>query len=228
MDNRFIQIGGVTLLKIGGVILVLGIFLGIFMWQFGTPDNEIRELSFLGLTAKFGSKESFENHEARSKKIFENDLSKSIAENSLNKNQNMFSLSDDKFASKLQGLCEKSWEECMKNPNVKKLRKLAFKSEGPFVPFFDEVRVGVQDEKPHRPAKGEVNVCESGIYKDKFILLVKNKKKVNFRARGTYHCPKGGRDVYPDIQLNKDDAIKLFGTVKDTTVDAEAAILPCS
>ena len=115
----------------------------------------------------------------------------------------------------------------MKNPNVKKLRKLAFDHEWPFKPVFDKVKVGVQDEKPHRPAKGEANVCENEKYEDKYILLEKNKKRSEFRARGTYPCAQGG-NVYPDLQLNKDDAIEFFGTVKDTTVDALVAILRCS
>lgn len=195
------------------------------------PDEATIEVDVEGKKIKFDAKKDLKDHGAMLTKIFETDFSNSAAKVWLNKYQKMFSLSDnDEFTANLQELCDDHADDrCLGNPNVKRLRNLSDNNQPPFHHVFDEVKVGVQDEKRHRPSNGHANACANGPYENKYIVLLNPKKEkikdAKFYVSGRYRCVKGGSKTYPDLQLNKDDAVRLFERVINTTVEAEAAIL---
>jgi muramoyltetrapeptide carboxypeptidase LdcA involved in peptidoglycan recycling len=69
-------------------------------------------------------------------------------------------------------------------------------------------------------------VCESGIFfrkKIEVFLPDQPDKKITLQASGRYACPNGYK--FPDIQLSREDAKKLFGYSDFSKYETAAAVV---
>jgi hypothetical protein len=100
--------------------------------------------------------------------------------------------------------------ECAEKPLVGSLRRLAQSRAVPFHYVGVEVQAGVQISPPHRPGGGRVNVCRTGPFVGQRLQVIdpRTSVKVDVDAGGLYDCTIG---EYPAIQLDPEDAGKLFG-----------------
>ena len=115
-------------------------------------------------------------------------------------------------------------EECATKDVAARLRQLAEQKEVPFHYVGGLVTVGVPRRKD-QPRLGTAHVCEEGEFRYKKIQLTnpENSQGITIQTYGKYPCT--GYTGAPDIQLNFEDAQKIFPGPLDRHQTAVAVIL---
>ena len=87
------------------------------------------------------------------------------------------------------------------------------------------INVGISLDSEHRPPEGKANVCQERELRGKKIALtdLRSKQSIEVVATGRYACREFSR--YPDLQLNSNDADKLFSGPLDEYQKAIAVVL---
>ena len=146
-------------------------------------------------------------------------------------------MGDPRFVTALsERLCEpipdeplsdkiKAGKKCSDLPVAKGLRNLASLYQVPFHHVGTIINVGISLDSEHRPPEGKANVCEEGELRGKRIALtdMRSKQSIDVVATGRYACREFSR--YPDLQLNSNDAGKLFSGPLDEYQKAIAVVL---
>jgi hypothetical protein len=151
-------------------------------------------------------------------KIFSKQYSAAGATNWLKAEHSLFHFADPALASKLTELDYES-------PASRELRELRDKRLGPWAYQAQEVKISIP-EREFQPFSGYANVCESGIFfrkKIEVFLPDRPDKKITLQASGRYACPDGYK--FPDIQLSREDAKKLFGYTDFSKYETAAAVV---
>ncbi len=151
-------------------------------------------------------------------KIFSEEYSAAGATNWLKKKHELFHFTDPELIDKLKELDYES-------PAAREMRKMRDKRIGPWAYQAQEVKVSIP-EREVQPFSGYANVCESGIFFRKQVevfLPSRPDKKITLQATGRYACPEGYK--FPDIQLSREDAKKLFGYTNFSKYETAAAVV---
>lgn len=151
-------------------------------------------------------------------KIFSKQYSAAGATNWLKDKHSLFHFADPDLAGKLSELEYES-------PAAREMRELREKRLGPWSYQAQEVKVSIP-EREVQPFSGYANVCESGIFfrqKIEVFLPDRPDKKITIQASGRYACPDGYK--FPDIQLSRQDAKKLFGYSNFSKYETAAAVV---
>jgi hypothetical protein len=151
-------------------------------------------------------------------KIFSKEYSAAGATNWLKDEHSLFHFEDPELARKISELEYES-------PAARELRELREKRIGPWAYQAQEVKVSIP-EREVQPFSGYANVCESGIFfrkKIEVFLPDRPDKKITLQASGRYACPDGYK--FPDIQLSREDAKKLFGYTDFSKYETAAAVV---
>jgi hypothetical protein len=151
-------------------------------------------------------------------KIFSKEYSAAGATNWLKFEHQLFHFTDPDLVEKLKELSYES-------PASRELRELRNKRVGPWTYQAQVVKVSIP-EREVQPSSGYANVCESGIFfrkKIEVFLPDRPDKKITLQASGRYACPNGYK--FPDIQLSREDAKKLFGYSDFSKYETAAAVV---
>lgn len=151
-------------------------------------------------------------------KIFSREYSAAGAQNWLRQEQNLYHYTDPALAQQLGNLT-------FDDPAARELRELRDRRQGPWAYQAQEVRIGVP-ERDYQPQPGHANVCESGIFfRNNIEVFLPNQpeRRILLEASGRYSCPEGYR--FPDIQLSRDDALRLFGYNNFSKYETAAAVV---
>lgn len=151
-------------------------------------------------------------------KIFSKEYSAAGATEWLKGNRELYHFADTDLAGKLSGLDYDS-------PAARELRQLRDQRQGPWAYQSQEIKVSIP-EREVQPFSGYANVCESGIFfrkKIEVFLPDRPDKKITLQASGRYACPEGYK--FPDIQLSREDAKKLFGYDNFSKYETAAAVV---
>ena len=150
--------------------------------------------------------------------------------------KNIFAFEDERLVKALnERLCEaipeqpldrkiKAAQDCANLPVATRLRELADKKWIPFHYVGVVVNVGVP-EREDQPQIGQASVCASSALRDERVELTNSRtgNRIEVQATGRYTCT--GFTTYPDIQLNFEDAGKLFSEPLGKYQEAVAVVL---
>jgi len=151
-------------------------------------------------------------------KIFSKDYSAAGAKDWLKNTHDLFHFTDPELAAKLVELDYNS-------PSAREMRELRNKRKGPWAYQSQEVRVSIPTRE-YQPFSGYANVCESGIfYRKKIEVFLPDHpdQRITLQANRPYACPEGY--TFPDIQLSREDAKKLFGYDNFGKYETAAAVV---
>ena len=98
--------------------------------------------------------------------------------------------------------------ECANAPVVAELRRRADRRRPPFHYIGDIVTIGVPDA---RPPRGRASACTDGVFWRRNVRLtnlIDNQRFIDVEVTGHYPCTD---PTAPQIQLNAEDAVSLFG-----------------
>jgi hypothetical protein len=204
------------------VTLVIGFLIGWRAIPADPVESEI-EWDYPGGSLKINAKTDLNSPENMLKRLFSTSFSKAGTEKWLKDNYMMYSLEEEALVNALQELCappanlsakerQKFMEACVNSPVLAQLRSLAENKEPPFHYIGVDVMVGIPDPEPE---PGIANVCLKNPriplrFLGKQIELTNpvNNVTITVKAVGHYTCT--GYNKFPDIQLNLEDARKLF------------------
>lgn len=155
-------------------------------------------------------------------KLFQDQFSRDGALGWLKERQKLYALTDPTLANALQTrLCEPIPDQpltermtrarvCADQPVASALRRIARDHAIPFHYVAIEARVGVQQSARHRPGAGRANVCRTGpLVGQRFQVIDESTREtIEVEAAGVYDC--AVPDQFPDVQLDPDDATRLF------------------
>lgn len=162
------------------------------------------------------------DHEALLESIFSEKFSRDGALGWLRDGQNVYSIKDPALASALHTkLCEEIPDRpidahiskgaaCAEISVVENLRRLVEGHQVPFHYVGRKVQVGIQGAPEHAPRASRANACEGSDLSGKRVELTNllNENQIMVLATGIYPC--SGVSVKPDLQLNPEDASRLF------------------
>ncbi|MEO0733003.1 MAG: hypothetical protein AAFZ52_09220 [Bacteroidota bacterium] len=151
-------------------------------------------------------------------KIFSKQFSAAGATDWLKNKQDLYLYSDPDLADKLTELP-------FEDPASRALRELRLRRKGPWAYQAQDVRIGIPIRED-QPFSSYANVCESGIFfrkKVDIFLPDRPDRKITVNATGRYACPEGYD--FPDIQLSREDAKKLFGYDDFSKYEEAAAVV---
>ena len=139
-------------------------------------------------------------------KIFSEPFSKAGAVDWLKRIQGIYPIIDSEVSFVDSAILDLSFDGAA----AKRLREVSERRMGPFAYQVDTVQVGFPTGAS-APRVEEANVCDSGKYRRQTIRLINmvDGSSIDVRASSIYACPP--QLMYPDIQLNHDDAKRLFG-----------------
>lgn len=185
--------------------LLVGIALGWLGSGIGAKTASI-EWGYGGSTLKLDLKKDLDDAAILLTKIFSEPFSRIGAVDWLKEHQRLYPIVDADVSFVDSAILDLSFD----GPAAKRLREVSQQRLGPFSYQVDTVRIGFPAGS-HHPKNGEANVCESGKYRRQTIRLANiiDGASIDVRASSTYECPP--QFTYPDIQLNHEDAKKLFG-----------------
>ena len=217
---------------LAGLALLLLVFLIVVVTQ-KTPTKI--SMSFPRGSLILEPTEEKIDYESLLDKIYSTEFSKAGLMNWLDK-KNIFSFEDPSIVTALnKKLCEPNTErgleerfkrdrECAEEDVAAGLRELERKKKVPFHYLGSVVKVGIPS-KTDQPPQNRANVCNNSDFFGARIKLhhPKNKKSIEVQATGKYLCLSPAE--YPDIQLNSEDAGKLFPGSLQKYQEAVAIIL---
>ncbi len=162
------------------------------------------------------------DYDALMTKLFSKDFSRSGVLGWLRDKHHLYSLETTELAEGLSTrLCDPipaeplenrlaKAEECASKPAAAALRRLSLERTVPFHYVGVRVQAGIQAESRHRPGSGRVNVCRTGRFVAQRLQVIDpiTNRVIEVQAAGTYECTVG---KFPEIQLDPDDAARLFG-----------------
>jgi hypothetical protein len=162
------------------------------------------------------------DHRTLLEKLFQDEFGRDGALGWLKAKQRLYSVTDPALAHALQtGLCEPIPDRplterltraraCADHPVASALRRIAREHAVPFHYVAIEARVGVQQSVGHRPGAGRANVCRTGpLVGQRFQVIDESTREmIEVEAAGVYDC--AIPEQYPDVQLDPDDATRLF------------------
>lgn len=208
-------------------LIPTALFAGVAVWAIGprveNPSGQHVTLEFPG-GGKLDVSTEREglDHETLMKQLFAKDFSRNGVLGWLKDNQRLYGLESPEMAQALNTmLCDPipldpldqrlaKAKECASKPVAIALRRLSSDRAVPFHYVGNHVLVGVQKNSRYRPGPGHANVCRTGPYvaqKLQVIDVVTN-RVVEVEAGGVYECTVG---KFPELQLDPEDAVKLFG-----------------
>lgn len=180
----------------------------VLCWLFfvsdGTGKGKAKiKWNIMGSELEIDLKKDMVSHEVFLEKMFSKNFSKAGTIDWLIRNKDIFPLYDSKLTDAIDTLPYESKVSY-------KFRKISDKRHGPWNYPVDTVFIGIPPEE-YRPCIGNANVCASGKYEHKDIIIYnpKNEKEIRVYATGTYYCLPHKKN--PDIQLSLKDALELFG-----------------
>ena len=210
--------------QIGAGMAVGAAIVGVAWFALGATDAEEKSFSvmFGDASISMNTRGGRIDHGSLLKTIFFEQFSRDGALGWLRDVQNVYSIEDPALAAALNTkLCEEIPDHpidvhiakgtaCTKISVVDNLRRLV---EGHKVPFHyvgREVQVGIQGDPEHAPRASRANACEGSDLSGKRVELTNllNENQITVLATGIYPC--SGVSVKPDLQLNPEDARKLF------------------
>lgn len=151
-------------------------------------------------------------------KIFSREYSAAGAASWLKNKHGLYAYNDPDLAGKLVDL---DYDD----PAARELRDLRERRVGPWAYRSQDVKVGIPIRED-QPFTGHANVCEAGIfYRQQIELFLPDRpdRKIILKATGRYSCPEGYG--FPDIQLSREDARKLFGYDNFSKYERAAAVV---
>ena len=219
-----------------GGCAILGFAL-CFFWM--TRDSEEQELHITGpggWSLNAGAKNSKVNYQDLLNRLHDDDFGRDGLIGWLAA-KGYFNFGDPRFVTALsERLCEpipneplsakiKAGKKCSDLPVAKGLRNLASLYQVPFHHVGTIINVGISLDSEHRPPEGKANVCQERELRGKKIALtdLRSKQSIEVVATGRYACREFSR--YPDLQLNSNDADKLFSGPLDEYQKAIAVVL---
>lgn len=221
--------------SVGSVIvgLVVGLLLGKVLPKDAAHTNV--DWEFPGGKLAMNVQKDLTSPEVMFEKLFQTEFSEAGTLALLRKRA-VFSVTDLQLVEKLAETCR--WEsgvtetvevrharlsQCVEgNLVLKELRRRALAQNPPFQPVGESVSVGIPERQEDRPRKGFANACRNGPFFGNSVQIVnpRNRRSITVVANQWYRCL--DTEVFPDLQLSKEDAIALFdgGTDKKEVVMA--------
>ncbi|MBE2243269.1 MAG: hypothetical protein IAE86_10975 [Burkholderiaceae bacterium] len=203
------------------------LFTALAMWVtrpvVQSPSGQLVTIEFPGGgRIEVRSKREALDHDELMTTLFSKDDSKRGVLGWLRDKQHLYSLENPELAQALSTtLCDPipleplesrlaKAEECASKPSAAALRRLSQERAVPFHYVGVRVKAGVQAAKPHRPGAGRVNVCRTGKFVAQRLQIVDpvTSRVIEVQPGGTYECTVAD---HPDIQLDPEDAKRLFG-----------------
>jgi len=201
---------------------MIGILIGWRAIPSDPAESEI-EWEYPGGSLKINAKKDLSSPEAMLVRLFSTNFSQAGTKKWLKDNYQMFSIEEQSLVDALKGMCAQEadmtpeerrqhMETCAKKPVISQLRSLAENHEPPFHYIGFEVKIGIPDPEPK---EGTANVCLKNpripvefLGKEIELTNPDNKVSIIVKATGYYKCT--GYNIFPDIQLNLNDARRLF------------------
>ena len=151
-------------------------------------------------------------------KIFSRDYAAAGAREWLKGEQGLYRYDDPDLANQIRTL---DYDD----PASRELRQLRNRRLGPWAYQAQDVKIGIP-ARPDQPLQGFANVCESGIFlrqRIEVFLPDQPDQRISLVASGRYACPAGFE--FPDIQLSREDARKLFGYSDFSKYESAVAVV---
>ncbi len=213
----------VKLLGSVATALIFGLVTGALAWKaLNAPNAKIKMDFGGGKSLEIDAKQDLSDPSTMFAKLFSTDFSKAGAMGLLHQ-QNIFAIDDlgllDTFLKKCPEKIENEtdeqrrqrWNDCFqRNRLFSELKLRSDSQKAPFQYLGTDVRVGTPSVAMEKPAASHANVCASGGFLGRTLILVdpRSSRKVGVQASGYYPCP--DTQDFPDIQLNDADAYSLF------------------
>ena len=222
--------------KISSFVFGIGLIV-CFVWM--TRDAEEKQLQIAvpgGTSITVSAKGSKPNHVDVLEELYANSFGRDGLIGWLS-GKDFFHFQDQRLVTALsERLCEpipdrpvndkiEAGKKCSDLPVANGLRDLASLYKVPFHHVGTIINVGISLDSNHRPSEGKANVCEEGELRGKKIALtdMRSKQSIDVVATGRYACREFS--IYPDLQLNSNDAGRLFSGPLDKYQKAIAVVL---
>ena len=198
---------------------------GILCFALGFTEAEEKgfSLEFIGLgSLSLETKDGKVDHETFLTEMFSKDFAKAGASAWLRENEQMYWIKDSKLPDALnKSLCDPIPESpldlhiaaataCAEIAVADSLRELSASHKVPFHYAGKNVTIGIQGDPAHAPRPDFANACDGSSLSGKRVELtnLSTDNKITVYATGLYPC--SGVGTTPDLQLNPDDAARLF------------------